>query len=270
VSSRQSPRRERRDLRVVLFSGGRGSGALAALVATDPRVNLTVAINGYDDGRSTGEVRRFLGDALGPSDFRKNASRLATLRRSCAPALIALLDSRLPDRATGEDVRQLIAALEAGNRADVRDIDERPRRDVRSRLRTFDEAYSAFATGRTLNFADASVGNFVFAGSFLQSAHNFNRAVDDYCALLGLPNGLIENVTDGSNAFLVALDDDGRLLGSEEEIVDATRRNRIAEIFLIEKPLEPDERSALGALPPDARRDALQVRSRNHRDIIVR
>ena len=39
-----------------------------------PDVALTIAINGYDDGASTGEVRRFLGDSLGPSDFRKNAS----------------------------------------------------------------------------------------------------------------------------------------------------------------------------------------------------
>ena len=67
-------------LRVVLFSGGRGSGALTTQLVSNPRVDLVVAINGYDDGASTGEVRRFLGDALGPSDFRKNASRLA--RRS--------------------------------------------------------------------------------------------------------------------------------------------------------------------------------------------
>jgi hypothetical protein len=108
----------RADLRVVLFSGGRGSGALAELVATDPRVALTVAINGYDDGASTGEVRRFLGDALGPSDFRKNASRLARLRRACEPALIDLLDRRLPDPATIDDVRRLIAELESpGERA---------------------------------------------------------------------------------------------------------------------------------------------------------
>src|SRR5687767_7527501 len=64
-------------LRVVLFSGGRGSGALATTLVRTPGVSLTVAINGYDDGASTGEVRRLLGDALGPSDFRKNASRLA-------------------------------------------------------------------------------------------------------------------------------------------------------------------------------------------------
>ena len=59
------------------------------------------------------------------------------------------------------------------------------------------------------------------------------RAVDDYCALLGLPPGLIENVTDGTDALLVAIDADGRLLGSEEEIVDAKRQNRIKDIFLL-------------------------------------
>ncbi len=52
-------------------------------------------------------------------------------------------------------------------------------------------------------------------------------------ALLGLPAGLVENVTDGTNAFLVAIDADGRVLGSEEEIVDAKRQNRVKEIFLL-------------------------------------
>ena len=69
--------RDAPSVRVVLFSGGRGSGALATTLIRTPGVVLTIAINGYDDGASTGEVRRFLGDALGPSDFRKNASRLA-------------------------------------------------------------------------------------------------------------------------------------------------------------------------------------------------
>src|SRR3954451_24478117 len=83
-------------VRVVLFSGGRGSGALTRQLVSRAGVSLTMAINGYDDGASTGEVRRFLGDSLGPSDFRKNASRLASMLRSCSPALIEILDSRLP------------------------------------------------------------------------------------------------------------------------------------------------------------------------------
>ena len=53
--------------RVVLFSGGRGSGVLSKQLLRDPRIQLTLAINGYDDGASTGEVRRLLSDALGIS-----------------------------------------------------------------------------------------------------------------------------------------------------------------------------------------------------------
>src|SRR5437773_9453048 len=83
-------------VRVVLFSGGRGSGVLSKQLVKDPHIRLTMAINGYDDGASTGEVRRFLGDCLGPSDFRKNASRLALSLGTCDPALVQTLDSRLP------------------------------------------------------------------------------------------------------------------------------------------------------------------------------
>jgi 2-phospho-L-lactate transferase/gluconeogenesis factor (CofD/UPF0052 family) len=231
----------RADLRVVLFSGGRGSGALAELVGVDRRVDLTVAINGYDDGASTGEVRRFLGDALGPSDFRKNASRFARLRQTCPPALVDLLDRRLPDQATGKD----LCALESATPA-----------EVASRLRRFNEEYSRL--GGPLDFRDASVGNFVFAGAFLAGGRQFNAAVDDYCTLLGLPVGLIENVTDGTNGFLVALADDDRLLGSEEEIVDAKRHNQVREIFLIDHPLAGAERAKLAGLPADALRRQLE------------
>jgi 2-phospho-L-lactate transferase/gluconeogenesis factor (CofD/UPF0052 family) len=239
--------------RVVLFSGGRGSGSLAEVVATDSRVELTVCINGYDDGASTGEVRRFLGDALGPSDFRKNASRLARLRRTCPAALIDLLDRRLPDGSSVADLRRLADTLAAGELS--ADLPRAMSSEVASRLRRFDEEFRR--SERPLNFNDASLGNFVFAGGFLACDRRFNAAVDDYCALVGLPPGLIENVTDGANGFLVALDDDGGLLGSEEEIVDARRRNRIREIFLIAQPFSQSEREALMAMPVDRRRAAL-------------
>ena len=90
----------------------------------------------------------------------------------------------------------------------------------------------------------------MFAGSYLRCGRRFNAAVDDYAALLGLPAGLIENVTDGTNAFLVALDVDGRVLGSEEDIVDAKRQNTVQDIFLIDRPLDAAECAALAAGGP--------------------
>ena len=86
----------------------------------------------------------------------------------------------------------------------------------------------------------------MFAGGFLLADRRFNAAIDDYCALVGLAPGVIENVTDGTNAFLVAIDGDGRLLATEEAIVDAARPNRIAEIYLIDRPLTGPELALAG------------------------
>src|SRR3954465_14244958 len=101
----------RRSLPVVVFSGGRGSSVLSTELLTHPNISLTLAINGYDDGMSTGEVRRFLGDALGPSDFRKNASHLATTLRTCPADAVALLDRRLPVGCTRAEAVATLRAI---------------------------------------------------------------------------------------------------------------------------------------------------------------
>ena len=236
-------------LSVVLFSGGRGSGALTRQLVARPGVSLTVAINGYDDGGSTGEVRRFLGDSLGPSDFRKNASRLAGELRTCSPALIDLLDARLPPgMSTAEAIAEISRTAS----------DESHDRRVREWLTAFVEEHTR--SGTPFAFGDCSVGNLVFAGAYLRAGRDFNRAVDDYAALLGLPAGLIENVTSGGDAWLVALNASGQLLRSEEAIVDGRNQNTIRSIFLIDHPLEDAEAETIAALGPDAGARALSAR----------
>jgi 2-phospho-L-lactate transferase/gluconeogenesis factor (CofD/UPF0052 family) len=264
-----STQARRSHLRVVLFSGGRGSGALTAQLLAHPRVSLTLAINGYDDGASTGEVRRFLGDSLGPSDFRKNASRLARLLKSAPPELADLLDLRLEDGLADRSVASELTAAVAG--ADEFDrrllsaaalaarLPQTSRSAVASRLDRFTQELAV--TGAPFTFADCSVGNLVFAGGFLLAGRRFNDAVDDYAELLGLPIGLIENVTDGTNAYLVAIDADGRLLGSEEAIVDAKRRNRIDDIYLLGRRLTAAETEAFARCDRSALAAALAERT---------
>jgi 2-phospho-L-lactate transferase/gluconeogenesis factor (CofD/UPF0052 family) len=226
VSERESTR-----ARVVLFCGGRGASLLSKELLRDHRVRLTLAINGYDDGASTGEVRRFLGDSLGPSDFRKNASRLARGLRTCPPSRVDALDSRLPVGLSRED-----ALAEVQKRVAVMP-------DAEAAARTFADALRA--SGRRFDFNDCSVGNLVFAGVFLQCDRDFNRAVDAYCGLLGLPAGLIENVTDGTNACLVALDEHGRVLATEAEIVTTGRPLVIKDFYLLDRPLSEHDRQWL-------------------------
>ena len=221
-----------RSLSVVVFSGGRGSSVLSRELIANPRIDLTLAINGYDDGMSTGEVRRFLGDALGPSDFRKNASHLARALHTCDESIIALLDRRLPAGTTTAAAVAELASISG---------------DVGARLAAF--VVELQSTGKPFEFADCAIGNLAFAGSYLRCRRQFNVAVDDYCSLLNLPAGLIENVSDGTNAFLVAIDPDDTLLASEADIVDANRRNRIKDIFLLGERPTPGDIAAIAALP---------------------
>ena len=234
-----------RSLSVVVFSGGRGSSVLSRELIANPRIDLTLAINGYDDGLSTGEVRRFLGDALGPSDFRKNASHLARALRTCDESVIALLDRRLPDGTTADAAMADLESLggDAGERVAA----------FLSELRS---------TGKPFDFADCAVGNLAFAGSYLRCGRRFNAAVDDYCSLLDLPPGLIENVSDGTNAFLVAIDPDDRLLASEADIVDANRRNRIKDIYLLASRPTPEDIATVAALPREQVAGWLAARER--------
>src|SRR5262245_58678065 len=188
-------------VRVVLFSGGRGSGVLSKQLLKNPHIQLTLAINGYDDGASTGEVRRFLRDSLGPSDFRKNASRLATELRSCPPALIELLDFRFPAGTSEADAGRAFAAVAGDAAAEGQGIQALAGRILPADRARVADALKRFAdlraeTREPLNFSDCTLGNLVFAGFYLGAGRDFNRAVDEYASLVGLPAGLIENVTD--------------------------------------------------------------------------
>jgi 2-phospho-L-lactate transferase/gluconeogenesis factor (CofD/UPF0052 family) len=223
----------RRPLSVVVFSGGRGSSVLSQELITHPGIALTLAINGYDDGMSTGEVRRFLGDALGPSDFRKNASHLARALGTCPGETIDLLDRRLPSPCTREEALATLRQVSG---------------PAEERISAFER--ELITSGRTFEFSDCAIGNIVFAGAYLAANRRFNDAVDDYCGLLGLPPGMIENVTDGANAYLVALDPNAGLLASEADIVDAKRQNRITDIYLLDRKPTGVDATTLATLPP--------------------
>ena len=58
--------------KISLFSGGTGNNRFINLIKEIPGVDINIIVNGYDDGKSTGELRKFIPGMLGPSDFRKN------------------------------------------------------------------------------------------------------------------------------------------------------------------------------------------------------
>ena len=54
-----------------LFSGGRGATSIISALVNVEEINLTILLNAYDDGLSTGYLRELVPGMLGPSDVRK-------------------------------------------------------------------------------------------------------------------------------------------------------------------------------------------------------
>ena len=63
-------------MNICLFSGGSGNKDFIQILKKIPEINLNIIVNGYDDGKSTKQLRNFGKEILGPSDFRKNLINL--------------------------------------------------------------------------------------------------------------------------------------------------------------------------------------------------
>ncbi len=86
----------RSKINVVLFSGGSGTQSITAALQKHPQISLKILINAYDDGHSTGRLRRFVPGMLGPSDVRKNLGRLMPASERSEKSLALVSEFRLP------------------------------------------------------------------------------------------------------------------------------------------------------------------------------
>src|SRR5262245_27558893 len=162
-------------LKVVMFSGGRGSASISRSLIKNPHIQLTNIINAYDDGLSTGRLRFFLPGFLGPSDVRKNITTLMPIRDRELRSLRALLEYRFPmDQAQEKLARVLIS---------MRDAEELEGEElrghwlalsmgrvamIRRQLTAFLDLYQRRkAAGTTLDLRDASLGNLLMTGEYL-------------------------------------------------------------------------------------------------------
>ena len=85
-------------IKICLFSGGTGNNRFIQLLKDIPEITLDIIVNGYDDGKSTKEIREFAKGILGPSDFRKNLSHLINLNNKNGKILYKILNFRVPNK----------------------------------------------------------------------------------------------------------------------------------------------------------------------------
>ena len=85
-------------INICLFSGGSGNQAFVQLLKNIPEIELNIIVNGYDDGKSTKELRKFGKEILGPSDFRKNLSHLMNVNTKSELIMSKIMNFRFPKK----------------------------------------------------------------------------------------------------------------------------------------------------------------------------
>ena len=206
-----------RQVRIVLFCGGRGSATIIRALLRHSDVDLTLLVNAYDDGLSTGALRNFIPGMLGPSDFRKNLSYLFGNYSQAQYALKSLMEYRLQGPTDA-----LARYADSGDAAQLGE----PLRgwfmqlppQTGGRMRELLVRFFAHAEGRSFDYRDCSLGNLVFAGAYLEKSNDFNAAAATVSTLVGSRAKLM-NVGEQQNRVLVGLKQDGSLLASEAAIV---------------------------------------------------
>tara|TARA_Y100000389_G_scaffold58883_1_gene54861 strand:+ start:5273 stop:7213 length:1941 start_codon:yes stop_codon:yes gene_type:complete len=211
-----------------LFAGGSGNTKLIKMINDISWINLSIITNCYDDGKSTGRLRSYIPNMLGPSDIRKNISNLCNENKADEKKLMLINDYRFKTI----NLKKILDTISNNHKSLFLVINSLPKMRyeiIVNYIRLFE---NHFKTNKIES--DFSLGNAIFCGVFLKY-RNFNKSIDVYSELF-LKKNKIFNITNGANLLLVALRKNGEILENESDIVSKPG-SIIHDIFLLKKKL---------------------------------
>jgi len=238
---------------ISIFSGGRGAATIISALAEIEEISLTVLLNAYDDGMSTGYMRKLFPGMLGPSDVRKAFSNVLKSKQFPQDSYLSnLLEYRIgtTDR-NGKtwNINQTLPAFTNfwhGEEFLNSYFENLPLIISKSLNRWTENAMNSIfekigPEKMRESLADVSFGNVLFVGAYLENGQDFNKAIECWKELFK-PRANILNVTDGENKYLVGVKENGKLLLNEAEIVSKhTSAGKISRVFLLDEYLDTDE-----------------------------
>ena len=227
-------------LNVVILNGGRGASTIISSLLARQRLHVTSVVNAYDDGKSTGSIRRFFG-MLGPSDIRKVQELMLPKDDPDHENYVTLFQYRFPLDCNREDVLEQLKLFLDSESIELIGIRLNNIR-VREKLKFF---LAEFLTGlntiektrqEQFDFADCSIMNCLYAGAFLTSNRNIEQATKSIDRLFQLRGTVLP--TSIEDKKLVAQRENGEILYSEAEIVELRSNVRIEQIYLLDQILD--------------------------------
>lgn len=226
-------------MHVTLFTGGRGNAPLIKAMLRYKDIRLSLVINGFDDGLSTGALRRFIPGMLGPSDFRKNIANAILDQSPSAQALKRILEYRFPMGFTAEKFEEFVHTL-AKSRNDTKvlsgefgKLDDDVHTFAVEALKRFLEYYTGHQKKEEFTFEDCSLGNLIFAGTYLE-CKDFNKTIARLSEIARIACTIL-NIDEGTAYTLAAIKTSGEVLRDEASIVSSKQSTSpIQEFFFID------------------------------------
>jgi len=228
-------------INVVVLNGGRGASSLIPELLNIDGLNVTSIVNAYDDGKSTGEIRRFF-DMLGPSDLRKVQELMLPVDSDYSENL-KLFNYRFPEKVDREYCINEIELFIYGKKENLLDINIKNSK-VKKFLKIF---LSEFLDSLNIeekiknvhfNFSDCSIMNCIYAGAFIYSKRDLSKATKLIDKLFRLKGSVLPNNIE--NKVLVAQRENGDILYTEADIVELRSNVTIDRVYLLDNYVKKD------------------------------
>jgi len=219
-------------MKIVILAGGTGSIALQTglhqITKDFGGVNVKVLTNAFDNGKSTGTVRKVMGGKiLGPSDVRKNQSTIYKLYGPTEKPVNDFLDHRFTIEAS--KARQY-----CWEKMNEMWKDCSPRAD--RRIDIIQDGINFFFAqpgAKLIDYDDFSVANVVYAGLAAKYNNSLRKAASVMADFLDIPDNVLLN--DDTSLFLGAITKSGKRIADEGDIVSWNNPDDpIVDVFFVD------------------------------------
>ena len=236
---------QKNKIKICLFSGGTGNKGFIQLLKNIPDIELNIIVNGYDDGKSTKELRKFGDKILGPSDFRKNLSNLINLDTKSGNIMSKIMNFRFPKKISKASFISFLKLNKNNDFIKNLEIYDLPYETLIKLKDLLSHFFYLYNKKKKLKIGDISLGNLLIFGSFLKNQKSFNKALEDIHNFLNIKKDKVLNVTNGKNLYLYAILENGKIIENEDELVNIKQKFPIEDIFLLSEKITPYKLSNL-------------------------
>lgn len=227
-------------LKVTVFSGGRGSNSLVKELIKDDTIKLSLIVNAYDDGKSTGQIRTFF-NMLGPSDIRKNQENLMTDNFKNYKIWSSIFKYRFSNSVKHDQCISMLNEFVKGKRTKIGDVEMQEDELIdliRKLLSQFLISLAIYekVLEKEFDFSDCSLSNCLYAGAYELLDKSFTKTIDLFNILLHVHGEVIP--TNLENKKLMGIRENGDICYNEAEIVELRSSVRIKDIYLVDEYLD--------------------------------